>query len=102
MREVAEEEPQDYRNILRMSMSQFEDLLQLVTPLIQRQNTEMRLAIPARVKLEVTLRYLAGGETLKFLASTFRVALPSISIFLPEVLSAIRSVLSSYLQVCTY
>ena len=100
MRELAGEEPKDFRNILRMSESQFQVLLELVTPLIQRENTKMRSALPARVKLEITLRYLAGGETLTFLATSFRVPLPSISIFLPEVLSAIRNVLSSYLQVC--
>lgn len=102
MRELALEEPEDYRNILRMSSTRFEELLQLVTPLIQWRDTNMGNAIPARVKLEITLRYLAGGETLKYLLFNFHVALPSISLFLPEVLSAIREVLASYLQVSTH
>lgn len=101
MKELATEEPEDYKNVLRMSETKFQELLHLVEPIIQRRDTTMRMALPAKVKLEITLRYLAGGETLAFLSKAFRVPVPSISLFLPEVLSAIKEVLSSYLQVST-
>lgn len=69
MTELALEEPQDYRNIMRMPGNKFEEYYNLVVPLIQRQDTYMRLVIPVKVKLEITVRFLAGGEYFKYLSS---------------------------------
>lgn len=99
MRELADEEPEDFKNIVRMTDVQFHELLQLVAPLIQRNDTKMREALPAKLKLEITLRFLAGGESFRFLSRCFRVGVPSISLFLPEVLTSITQVLASYIQV---
>ena len=54
-------EPMDFRIFLRMDSDTFEDLLTLVTPLIQRQKTIMREPVSARDRLSITLRYLATG-----------------------------------------
>lgn len=51
-----------YKNFLRMSDTDFNFLLQKVTPKIQKKNTVMRSAISAAERLAVTLKFLAGGE----------------------------------------
>ena len=51
-----------YRHFLRMDMSTFDELLQLVEPHITYQDTNMRQAISAGERLALTLRFLATGE----------------------------------------
>src|SRR5699024_6454894 len=56
--ELAQEDPDSYRNHLRMSEAQFDFLLEKVSPSIQRSDTFLRAALPAKLKLQVTLHYL--------------------------------------------
>lgn len=65
--------PEDFRNLLRMTEFQFEYLLLRVTNIISKSDTNMRQAISAKTKLEVTLRYLATGDSFKSLEFLFRV-----------------------------
>ncbi|RVE47640.1 hypothetical protein evm_007737 [Chilo suppressalis] len=53
----------------------------------------------AKVKLEVTLRYLATGDSLHTLEALYRVGRSTISIFLPEVCEAIYSALKDYIRI---
>jgi len=58
------------------------------------------MALPAKLKLEITLRFLATGDSFKSLQYLFRVPACTISNFLPEVLDAITAeALKSYLKV---
>ena len=50
-----------YKHFLRMDIESFEELLQAVSPLIQRQDTHMRQAITPGERLALTLRFLATG-----------------------------------------
>ena len=59
----------------------------------------MRNAIPANVKLQVVLRYVASGDTLTSLQYLYRVPKNTISSFLPEVLDAIYCGLKEFIQV---
>lgn len=45
----------DYRNYLRMDCMTFGELLEMVTPIIQKEDTVMREAISAKQRLYVTL-----------------------------------------------
>jgi len=72
-----------------------------VAPKIQKQNTMMREALPAKLKLEVTLRYLATGDSYKTLQYIYRVRKSSISEFVPEVFNAIYEELKEYIEVKT-
>ncbi|XP_072164307.1 uncharacterized protein [Diadema setosum] len=67
----------------------FDEILQRVTPRIQKKNTRFRSAIPAGLKLAVTLRYLATGDTYTFIAYDFRTASETICHFIPKVCDAI-------------
>lgn len=62
-------EPSDFKNYLRMNDDIFNHLLDFVRPLITKQNTMMRHAVPAEQRLIAPLRFLAtsrGFENLKF------------------------------------
>ncbi|GFS50623.1 protein ALP1-like [Trichonephila clavipes] len=61
-----------YRRFLRMDVSTFEELVALVSPSIERNNTSMRKAIPAAERIALTLRYLTTGETQFSLSYQFR------------------------------
>ncbi|XP_025156017.1 uncharacterized protein LOC105181719 [Harpegnathos saltator] len=64
-----------------------------VTPLIQKQNTQLRENIPFDERLSVTLRHLATGENQESLSLTFRLDTSTISGIIKEVLRAILTVL---------
>jgi hypothetical protein len=49
-------------NFARMDPATFDELADLVAPLIQRRNTHYRDAISPAERLAVTLRFLASGE----------------------------------------
>jgi hypothetical protein len=60
----------------------------------------MKAAIPARLKLEVILRFLASGDYFSSLALLFRIPACTISRFLPETLQSIINALDSFVKVC--
>ncbi|GBN56705.1 hypothetical protein AVEN_197768-1 [Araneus ventricosus] len=98
LRELAVEDPTEYRLFLRMTPEVFEELLIRVSPYIQRQDTLKREAVPARTKLELTLTFLAGCNY-RVLSHLFRVPKSTISKLLPEVLDAIYQNLKEFIQV---
>lgn len=99
IKELKDEDTAAYRNLLRMDVVQFDNLLQMVYELIKKEDTQMRMAIPPKTKLEVTLRYLATGDSFKSLEYLFRVPECTISLFIPEVLTAISQVLEPFIKV---
>lgn len=67
-------EPNDFKNFLRMDNEAFETLLEMVRPNIEKQDSNMRQAIPASQRLSVTLRFLATGMDLEDLKFTCAIA----------------------------
>jgi len=59
----------------RMPEPLFNKLLEMVTPITQKQDTQMRPAIDPRTRLSCTLRYLATGETMSDLHYQFRLGI---------------------------
>lgn len=102
MKELSMEDPKSYHNIMRLSILKFDELLELVTPFIKKEDTKLRQAISCRTKLEITLRYIATGDTLKSVQYLFRVPHNTISKFLPGVLEAIYQVLQPFVQVSVF
>ncbi|KAH9636298.1 hypothetical protein HF086_003265 [Spodoptera exigua] len=51
----------EFDNFCRMSYSDFEFLLQKISPMISKHDTDFREAIPAKFRLAITLRFLASG-----------------------------------------
>jgi hypothetical protein len=81
-----------------MAPDRFEELLQKVSGVIQRSDTVMREAIPARVKLELVLSYLATGNSYRSLSHFFSLQTSYIFVH-PEVLDAIYDCLKEYIKV---
>jgi hypothetical protein len=89
-----------YHNFVRMTADQFDILLGLVNPFIQKKNTQLRQSISASDLLILTLRYLATGDNFRSLQYLFRIPQTTISRIIPEVLDAIYKVLvSDYVKV---
>ena len=61
LQELQHEDAGNYANFLRMEHRQFDELLSKVEPLIRKQSTVLREAIPAGERLAITLRFLASG-----------------------------------------
>lgn len=91
--------PEEFKNLLRMSEHHFQFLLGLVSPKIQKNDTNMREALSAKLKLEITLRYLATGDSFKTLEYLFRVPKSSISKFIEEVMDAVCDALKEFIKV---
>ena len=103
LREPHGEHPGSFRIALRMTNNEFDKLLLLVSDKIKKRNTVMRCrAIPSRLKLEITLHYLASGDSFKSLASLFQLPVSTISIFLPEILGAMCETLEDQIVVSQY
>ncbi|KAB0805313.1 hypothetical protein PPYR_02283 [Photinus pyralis] len=67
LKELSEEGLGEYRNCMRMSKEAFDILLAKISPFITTCDTIMRDAIPAKIKLEITLTYLATGNSFRTL-----------------------------------
>ena len=96
--ELALKDPARYMNVLRMDQVEFEELLALISPAIKKQDTVMRSSISCKTKLEITLRFLASGDSFRFLGLRFSVPHNTISVFLPEVLALMGTINLSVLQ----
>ncbi|KAF9410745.1 hypothetical protein HW555_010262 [Spodoptera exigua] len=83
----------EFNNFVRMSSSDFEYLLQKISPTIAKKDTDWRDAIPVKVRLAVTLRYLATGDSYRSLHYLFKISSQVISIIVPEVCLALNNVL---------
>lgn len=86
-------------NFTRMTIDDFEYLVSLIGPKIERTNTNMREPITVKKRLAITLRFLATGDSYTSLQYLFRVSKSSISLIVPEVCGAINEVLQGYVKV---
>ena len=59
--ELREEDPATLRQWIRLDLEQYQELLALVTPHIEKEDTNMCQAVTTHERLAVTLRYLATG-----------------------------------------
>ncbi|XP_059094126.1 uncharacterized protein LOC131889133 [Tigriopus californicus] len=90
-----EEDPVKFKESFRMNQDMFEFILSRIKDKISKQTTSMRTPIPARLRLQVTLRFLAAGCSFKVLEEAFRISYSAISMIVPEVCDAIWSELSA-------
>ncbi|XP_018431177.1 PREDICTED: putative nuclease HARBI1 [Nanorana parkeri] len=91
--EIRENDPDDFRNLLKMSDENFNHLLRKVTPLIQKQDTCMRKSISAEQRLVATLRFLATGRSLEDLKFSTAISPQALGVLIPETCHAIIQVL---------
>uniref|UniRef100_T1GME9 Uncharacterized protein n=1 Tax=Megaselia scalaris TaxID=36166 RepID=T1GME9_MEGSC len=72
LKELRSEDPKGFTKLLRISPDCFDFILKEIGPCIQKADTNMREALPAKTKLEITLHYLATGEDLTQMEYDFR------------------------------
>jgi hypothetical protein len=85
---------------MRISVEKFDELLRLVESYISKTDSAIKAAVPARLKLEFALRFLASGDSCSSLALLFRIPQCTFSKFLPETLQSIINALDSFVKVC--
>lgn len=100
MSELAREDVPGFKNFLRVEPQLFLELLERVSPRIQRQDTFMRKCLEPGLRLAITLRYMASGDSYKSLEYGFRVANNSISRLIPQTCEAIIAEYSDELLKC--
>lgn len=97
--ELLREPSGEFDNFTRMSATDFEYLLDKISPIITKKDTRLREAIPAKVRLAITLRFLATGDSYQSLHFLFKVSNQVISAIVPEVCGAICEVLQDEIKV---
>lgn len=87
---------------VQMSSSDFEYLLQKISPIIKKQDTHWRDSIPAKIRLAVTLRFLATGDSYTTLHRFFKISSSLVSRIIPEVCQALIVVFKDLIKVSFY
>ena len=88
---LTSEDVSGYKNFLRMDPEMFQELLVRVGPKIEKKDSFCRKALEPGLKLAITLRYLATGNSYRSLQYGFRVASNTISLLIPAVCEAITA-----------
>ena len=89
-----------YRNFIWMPHKLFQQLEQRLTPELQRRTTWTREPLSPRLKLAVTLRHLASGDSYPILQYAFRLARSTINKFVSEVCNAIIRAYQDHVMTC--
>ena len=92
--------PSDFHNYLRMDEETYLELLSLVTPLIEREDTVMSAAISPHERLTATLRFLATGRSYEDLKFSTCISPQALGRIVPETCRAIcKCLVKDYLKV---
>jgi hypothetical protein len=74
-----------FKNFFRMSIEDFENLICLVGPAVQKKITDFRHAIGVTERLAKTLRFLETGDSYHSMTHLFKVSTQSVSLIIPQV-----------------
>lgn len=92
--------PEDWHNYLRMDENTYLELLELVTPLIKKQDTKLRDSISPHERLSATLRFLVTGRSYEDMKFSTLISPQALGNIIPETCEAIYLVLNKkYLKV---
>ena len=100
MVEMAGEDPASFRNFVRMDPAMFQELLTRLGPRIEKQDTRFRKALHPGLRLAITLRFLATGDSYKTLVYGFRVSHSTICLLVRQVYQAIFDEFHDELVLC--
>lgn len=98
-KELLAEDASEFSKFCRMSPTDFDFLLNKIEPMIEKNQTRLRMPIPPKIRLALTLRYLATGDSYQSLHYLFKISTSAISLIIPEVCKAINSVLKDQIKV---
>ncbi|KAB0803740.1 hypothetical protein PPYR_00710 [Photinus pyralis] len=83
-----EKDSSRFINYFRMNDAMFSELLNMLQPTIKKQ-VVVRIPIEPKIRLAITLRYLASGDSMKSVSYAFRVAPQTVSEIIAETCEAI-------------
>ncbi|XP_057654265.1 putative nuclease HARBI1 [Diorhabda carinulata] len=93
LKDLLTQDRKDFKNFMRMDYETFCMLHIKVFPYIKKQNTYLRSAISSELRLAITLRFLATGDSYRSLEYLTRVSASTISLFVPQVCEYVYEVL---------
>lgn len=82
--EIRNNNPEDYRQYLRMDVNMFDELLNLVQPFITKKDTHMRRCIPPKERIIATLTFLVTGRTYEDLKFSTCISAQALGYVIPE------------------
>jgi hypothetical protein len=91
MNELRLKDVQAFQNFTRMTPHMFFNLLETLTPQIEKQDTNYRKAIGPGTRLALTLRYFASGDSYKSLSYNWLCGANTISKIVKDVSMAINA-----------
>ena len=97
LQELNREDVRSFKNFLRIPPELFHEMVERVGPLIQKNDTFWRKALDPGLRLAITLRYLATGDSYKTLQYGFRVAVNTICNIIPD---TCRAIIEVYMEEC--
>ncbi len=89
MVELRIENPAAFQNFVRCKPAIFQEMVDRLTPLICKLDSNYRKALDPGLKVAITLRYMATGDSSKSLQYGFRVAYNTICVLIADVSYAI-------------
>nr|XP_039274699.1 protein ALP1-like [Styela clava] len=85
-----------------MSTKEFDKLLGIVGPKIEKLTTTYRRPISAAERLAVTLRFLATGDSYRTIANGYRLGISTVSLIVPDTCRAIWDTLQPMVLQCPF
>lgn len=82
-----------FEDYVKMTEKQFDELYSLVKPIIQKQDTKMKISVPGTERLVMALAVLYYGHTYAEMSRMFKVSMALFTELLPEVYGALYAVL---------
>ncbi len=89
MVELVVEDPAGFQDFVRCEPAMFQEMVERLTPIISKQDTNYHNALDPGLKVAITLHYMATGDSSKSLQYGFRVAYNTICLLIAEVCAAI-------------
>jgi len=89
MAELERESRGDFKGYLRMEPEMFHEMVERLTDVLEKTKTNWRPNLGVGLKLALTIRYLASGDSYRSLAYSFRVPHNTISKVVREVCASI-------------
>lgn len=99
LNEVVFSERFGFKKVLRVTMEEFNFLLERIDPLIRRANTNMRESVSSSVRLGIALRFIASGDSYESLSILTKVSHSVIVNAVPEVFKALTIILKKFMLV---